>query len=535
MSSPTVQPTTAKAPEPPRPRGLGLSSSTPLALLGKVVGLGLVAAVTVWMAPPLLATQNWPMLALLLLSAAAIFFIYLQPWKIPPKYLVPGVVFLIAFQIIPVVFTVSTAFTNFGDGHRGTKEEAIAAIQAGSVQPVAGAPEYYLTVATQGDPATGPVVMLLVDPATKAVQVGTAAGLQPAVNAQVSDAFKVTAVDGYTILNLGQASARTADLAKLTVPTAQGAIKNNGLSRAVEGKATRLYDAGCDCVKEAATGATWTADGTTGYFVDAAGNNLDQGWQVNVGLTNWAKPFQDSTLRTHFVGMVVWNFAFALISVFGTFAVGLLMAMALNSDKVRGLKFYRVLIVLPYAMPAFAMLLVWRDMFNQDFGLINNLFQLNVNWFGEPTAAKIAVLLVQFWLGYPYMFLVTTGALQAIPTDLVEAASVDGASRFFAFRTVTLPLLFVATAPLLISSFAFNFNNFNAIRLTSDGGPFPPDSPSLGATDLLISYTYRLAGFSGGGGAQYGLAAAMSILIFLIVAGVSIVSFRRTAALEDIN
>ena len=108
------------------------------------------------------------------------------------KYLVPGVVFLIAFQIIPVVFTVSTAFTNFGDGHRGTKEEAIAAIQAGSVQPVAGAPEYYLTVATQGDPATGPVVMLLVDPATKAVQVGTAAGLQPAVNAQVSDCLLYT-------------------------------------------------------------------------------------------------------------------------------------------------------------------------------------------------------------------------------------------------------------------------------------------------------------------------------------------------------
>lgn len=533
MSSATVTPPEVKAPE--SRRRAGLASTTPLALLGKIVGLGLVAAITVWMAPPLWATQSWLMLALLLLSAAAIFFLYLQPWKIPPKYLVPGLVFLILFQILPVVYTVGTAFTNFGDGHRGSKEEAIVAIQTGSVQPVPGAPEYYLTVATQGDPATGPVVMLLVDPATKAVQVGTDTGLQPAVNAQVSESFKVTSVDGFTVLNLGQAAARAADLGRLTVPTEQGAIKNNGLSRAVEGKATRLYDATCDCIREASTGATWTADGTQGYFVDDAGNNLDQGWQVNVGLANWAKPFQDPTLRTHFLGMLVWNFAFALISVFGTFAVGLLMAMALNSDRLRGLKFYRVLIVLPYAMPAFAMLLVWRDMFNQDFGLINNLFNLNVNWFGEPTAAKIAVLLVQFWLGYPYMFLVTTGALQSIPTDLVEAASVDGASRFFAFRTVTLPLLFVATAPLLISSFAFNFNNFNAIRLTSDGGPFPPDSPNLGATDLLISYTYRLAGFTGSGGAQYGLAAAMSILIFFIVAGVSVISFRRTAALEDIN
>ncbi len=130
------------------------------------------------------------------------------------------------------------------------------------------------------------------------------------------------------------------------------------------------------------------------------------------------------------------------------------------------------------------------------------------------------------------MFLVATGALQAIPRELTEAGSVDGASAWQAFRRITLPLLLVALSPLLISSFAFNFNNFNAIHLTTEGGPFPADNPSVGATDLLITYTYRLA--FGAQGAQYGFAAAISIFIFTLVAVISAVSFRRTRRQEEV-
>ena len=108
------------------------------------------------------------------------------------------------------------------------------------------------------------------------------------------------------------------------------------------------------------------------------------------------------------------------------------------------------------------------------------------------------------------MFLVATGALQSIPKELGEATAVDGAKPWQRFRKITLPLLLVALSPLLISSFAFNFNNFNAILLTTEGGPFPADNPTAGATDLLITYTYRLA--FGGQGAQFGFAAAISHL-----------------------
>jgi arabinogalactan oligomer/maltooligosaccharide transport system permease protein len=130
------------------------------------------------------------------------------------------------------------------------------------------------------------------------------------------------------------------------------------------------------------------------------------------------------------------------------------------------------------------------------------------------------------------MFLVCMGALQGIPEDVNEAAVMDGANPWQVFRRIKLPLLLVTVAPLLISSFAFNFNNFNAIYLTTEGGPFPADNPGNGATDLLITYTYRLA--FGGSGAQYGFAAAISIFIFLIVAVVSVVSFRRTRAQEEV-
>jgi arabinogalactan oligomer/maltooligosaccharide transport system permease protein len=277
----------------------------------------------------------------------------------------------------------------------------------------------------------------------------------------------------------------------------------------------------------------WVADENVGLFVDAAGKSLPQGWKVNVGLQNFTRAFTDPAISGPFIGIALWNFGFAISSVLITFVAGLLVAMALNSPQLRAIRFYRVLIVLPYAMPAFAMLLVWRDMFNQDFGLINNMTGLDVNWFGEVWPARFAILLTQFWLGYPYMFLVCLGALQSIPQDLTEAASVDGAKRYQAFRAVVFPLLLIAVAPLLISSFAFNFNNFNVIALTTEGGPFPPDNPRAGATDLLVSYTYKLA--FAPGGAQFGFAAAISIMIFFIVAIISIIGFRRTAALEEIN
>jgi arabinogalactan oligomer/maltooligosaccharide transport system permease protein len=519
---------------PPRSRAR-TGSTTAVGQLVKVALLSLVAAIAVFAALPLISAGEWLLLAVLVLVTALLFWIYLSPRQVPLKYLIPGTLFLLAFQLFPVVYTVSIAFTNYGDAHRGSKEDAALAIQGASVQQLPDSPTYELSIATEGDPATGDIVFLLTDSDEEEYFLGTADGLEEidADDVEVGSTGRITALDGYTVLDIGQATARDAEISAFSVPTDDGAIRNQGLSAAYEGAAQRSYDPGCDCITDATTGQVWNADDEVGYFVDENGDNLAQGWRVGVGFDNFAAVVTNPTISQYFFEILAWNLGFAVLSVLATFAAGLFMAVVLNHPKLRGQRVYRSLLILPYAMPAFAMLLVWRDMFNTDFGLINNLLGLQVNWLGDEWTARFAVLLVQLWMGYPYMFLVATGALQAIPADLTEAAGVDGAKPGYAFRTITFPLLLVALSPLLITSFAFNFNNFNAIYLVTEGGPFPADNPQAGGTDLLITYTYRLA--FGVGGAQYGFAAAISVFIFVLVAVMSIVMFRRTRALEEIN
>ncbi|BCJ72285.1 sugar ABC transporter permease [Catellatospora sp. IY07-71] len=496
-------------------------------IVSRIAVLSIVAALLIYAIPPLLQTESWTALGVLGAVTAAVAYLYLTPRHVPAKYLVPGTIFLVAFAIVPIVLTFVTAFTNFGDGHRGTKEEAIRAIETSSVTQVPGSPEYYLTIAERA----GSLVFLLVDPTTKAVQAGTADGLSAVDGAEVSLTGKVLSASGYTIVPTAQAAERDAEIGAFSVPTAGGAIKATGLSRAFEGKADKKYDAACDCIVNPA-GDKWFADEAEGYFIDSSGAHLDQGWQVGVGFANFKKALTDPTVSGHFLNVLIWNFVFAISSVATTFALGMIVALALHHPRVRGTKIYRVLLILPYAMPSFAMLLIWRDMFNTDFGLISKLFGVH-DWLGTPTTARLGLIVINLWMGFPYMFLVITGALQAVPKELTDAARIDGATPWAGFRRVTLPLVLVALTPLLISSFGFNFNNFNNIRLVTNGGPYAIDNATVGSTDLLISYTYRVAGFDSGV-ADFGFAAAISVFIFAIVATVSTVAFWRSRRQEEV-
>ena len=171
-------------------------------------------------------------------------------------------------------------------------------------------------------------------------------------------------------------------------------------------------------------------------------------------------------------------------------------------------------------------------MFNQDYGVINSFLPGRIDWLGDPTAAKAAILLTNLWLGFPYMFLVCTGALQSIPGDVKEAAKIDGANGWRTVRSIIMPLMLVAVGPLLLASFAFNFNNFTLIFLMTEGGPFENNQTSVGSTDLLITYAYRLA--IGGTTPNFGYASAISVFIFIIVAALSLQGFRKAASLEEV-
>ena len=177
MAQGTQVPVEAGAPERPGAQPPGRrarpGSTTTLGLVVKIALLGLVLAVAIFAAFPLIEQGQWLGLALVVVVTALLFWIYLSPRRIPAKYLIPGTLFLLAFQVFPALYTMSTAFTNFGDAHRGGKQDAIQAIEGASITKVPGSTDYRLSVATQGDPSTGDLVFLLTDPETRAAQVGT--------------------------------------------------------------------------------------------------------------------------------------------------------------------------------------------------------------------------------------------------------------------------------------------------------------------------------------------------------------------------
>jgi len=545
MPHPTPEETTVvqTTPAPASTRGAASidpvpdrSTSVPVLLL-KVLGLGVVLGGAVAVTPALLTGQRWGFLIIVWAIAALAVLSYATRRGLPLKYLLPGSLMLTLFVVYPVLATVQISTTNFGDGTRSTKQETIQNILATSITQAPDSPRYNLTVATTGSVTDGPFTFFLVSQADKSLSRGDAKGLHPlgAGDATVTNNF-VTAAPGYTMLTPIQVNKAEVAIKKVSVPTGKGAIQALGIRQAFEGASTLIYDAAADAITDSATNTVYRvrADGDRSYFVDATGKRLsDQSWKQSVGLSNYTSVFTDSRISSNFFGIFIWTLVFATVSVGSTFLLGLLLAVTLNDPRVRGQRFYRSVLLLPYAVPGFISLLVWSGFFNRDFGLINNLTGLNVDWLGNTTTARLAILLTNLWMGFPYMFLVCTGALQAIPPDLKEAASIDGASGLMGFRKITFPLLLVTVAPLLVSSFAFNFNNYNAIKLLTDGAPFDPSNPTAGGTDILISYTIRLA--FGAGGQRLGFASAISVLLFVLTGIVAAIQFRATRSLEDVN
>ncbi len=508
------------------------------ALLVKVLFLGVVIGTAIALTPALVGEGSWLFLVAIWAITVILVATYATGRALPAKYLVPGTLMLALFVVVPIALTAKTSFTNYGDGTRNDKQTTVDQIVGTSVTRATDSPQYNLTIATDGDPTSGPFTYFLVpqeDPET--VYEGTADGLESDPGGVTLDNGRVTAVDGYTVLNIKQISAASEALDEIAIPTESGSfIVRDGTSEAFEGAPTLVYDADADTITDSASDTVYTAQqqGDREFFVDESGKRLsDQSWTANVGTSNYEKIFTDSRISSSFFSIFVWTVVFATLSVVGTFLLGLFFAIALNDPRVRGQKIYRALLILPYAIPGFISLLLWSSFYNQDFGLVNNLTGLNINWFGGATTAKIAVLITNLWMGFPYMFLVATGALQAIPEDLTEAGRIDGASGFAGFRRITFPLLLVTVAPLLVATFAFNFNNFGAIYLLTGGGPFSPDNPTAGGTDILISYTYRLA--FGAGGVQIGFAAAVSVVLFVITGIIAALQFRATRSLEDVN
>jgi arabinogalactan oligomer/maltooligosaccharide transport system permease protein len=498
----------------------------------KVVLLALMNALVAWAAFVLIDHSKWISLVVLLAATAVLDAVYLVPrhWTLPAKFLVPGTVFLIAFQVIPILYTVSVAFTNYSTGHISSKGDAIASIKINSLEPPPNGKQYTMAPARDSG---GTLVLLLRDDASGKFFTGTKEGLKPlaADDVTAEQEGPITGAKGYKLVQGAELFALDAQLRDLTVPTTgDSAIRPQGIDTAVELRPTLRYDSKRDAFVRISDGALFSDNGK-GAFVSTAGDELEPGWKTGIGLHNFDRIFTDRTIRGPFLRVFIWTFAFAALTVSLSFAFGLFLAIALDKNGLRFQRTYRSILVLPWAIPGFLSLLVWQGLLNDEFGVVNRTFHLSIPWLFDGNWAKVSVILVSFWLTFPYFFLVALGALQSIPGELVEAARVDGGGAWQIFRRVTFPLLLVAVSPLLVASFAFNFNNFNNIYLLTRGGPAQENSSIAGSTDILITYTYKLA-LATGKGSDYGLACAVSIIIFFIVATISGVAFWRSKALE---
>lgn len=263
---------------------------------------------------------------------------------------------------------------------------------------------------------------------------------------------------------------------------------------------------------------------------------LVEGFQ-GAGLANFHEILD--SLHGELLGVVVWTLVFATISTLLNFLTGLFLAFLLNNPNMPERNLYRTILILPWAVPGAVMTLAWTGLLNTDYGPINiflggiHLWFFNpghVPWLTDNNWARFSVILVNLWFGYPFMMTACLGALQSIPTELNEAAQVDGAGVMTRFLRITFPLLRSATLPLVISTFAYNLNNFGAVYLLTAGGPFGIGQ-TAGATDILPTYTYSLAYTYN----RYGLACAYAIVIFFFIGSLSAAQMKYSRAFEEID
>jgi len=540
MSQQTVIADTAGAPPEPPPRrarsrsgGVSHARNYGRGFWIKLILVALIDAGAVYGILSAAAVSQWGIVAFLVVVLVLVNWVYFSKRALPAKYLFPGLVFLFVYVIFTACYTGYIAFTNYGDGHNSTQADAIAAIQIQNEQRVEGSDAYPLTIVSKDGELGFAVVQ------DGQVVVGTEEQpLEPVEGATAPAEGKPTDVPGWDALDFASIAAQQETIVNMRVPVsddpADGSLRTQDGSTGYIYQSTMTYDAATDTMTDNATGTVYTPD-DHGSFRAADGTALTPGWKVNVGFENFTRAFTDSRISGPFISILIWTFVFAILSVLTTFALGLFLAIVFNDPRVRGRKIYRGLLILPYAFPGFLAALVWKGMLNPDFGFINEtlLGGASIPWLTDPTLAKVSVLLVNLWLGFPYMFLVCTGALQSIPGDVLESAKIDGASAPRVQRSIVFPLLMVSVAPLLVSSFAFNFNNFSLIYMLTGGGPNFEGTPIIvGHTDILISMVYSVAFESGV--KQYGFASALSILIFIIVGVISWWGFRRTRRLEEL-
>ncbi|MBA5713869.1 sugar ABC transporter permease [Bacillus subtilis] len=256
-----------------------------------------------------------------------------------------------------------------------------------------------------------------------------------------------------------------------------------------------------------------------------------------VGFENFLNIFFLGSYRETFVNVLGWTVIWTICATTLQIILGIVTALFVNQDFIKGKRIFRMIFLFPWAVPAFITIMSFSNMFNDSIGAVNAqvipLFNHlpfvelpAIAWKTDPFWTKTALIMIQTWLGFPYIYVMVTGVLQAIPGELYEAAKIDGATFIQRFRHITFPMILFATAPVMITQYTFNFNNFSIIYLFNEGGPGSAGA-GAGSTDILISWIYKL---TTGTSPQYSVAAAVTLLISFIVIGISLIAFKKSNA-----
>lgn len=251
-----------------------------------------------------------------------------------------------------------------------------------------------------------------------------------------------------------------------------------------------------------------------------------------VGLQNFKELFGLKIWNETLSGIFVWTVIWAILATVTSYFVGLLWALLINSAQVKIKKLWRTIFIIPYAVPGLISMLIMRLLFSGP-GPINDIIEKiglpRIGWLTDPTMAKATLVIINMWLGAPYFMALMTSILTNIPKDLYESSDIDGATAWQKFRHITLPMVLFSTMPLLISSFAYNFNNFMLIYAVSDGGPVNASYRYAGHTDILISWIYKMTLNQ----QQYHMASVVTIFIFILIAPIVAYSFTRSKSFRE--
>lgn len=502
-----------------------------LSLILRILALALIDGITIWLVYQMVFDGYWPLAAVLALVTIWVNVVFLSGRFYPLRYVAPGLALMAIMVLYPILFTFYVSFTNYGTGHLVTQQLAIEQIESRTYLP-ADATIYQWTAFRNAD---GQFLLWLVNPDDPENPFTVTPGTEPVQR----EGQPPSEIDGFTRIPDNQLFGQLGALSALTFgvpPDYAYSVSRTSLGQAAQFEQQFVYDPAQDAMVNQQTGEVFF--NVNGTFTAESGETLTPGFAVTIGLANYQTLFTDPTLRTTFVQVFLWTVIFALLSVFLTFVLGMFLAIVFDVPEMPLRAPLRSLLLIPYTIPAFVAVPVWVGLLNPQFGVISQFIAMFTGgwvpaWFTDPFWARAGILLIQTWLGFPYMFVVVTGALQTLPNDIYEAADLDGANAWAKFRAITLPLLLVTVGPLLVASFAFNFNNFVVISLYNQGGPPMPNVPTpVGYTDILATYTYNIA-FGAQGRQDFGYASAITMMIFLILFVITQFQFRYTNMLEE--